>query len=319
MVTSATPLIIVFNCRSGNRDAAAAEAAVRAVLAQAGQPYEFMRVERPRHLPALAQRAVARAHQVHGIVVVAGGDGTINTVVQAAHPSGCPVGILPQGTFNYVSRTYGIPLDPTAATRALLDAAVRPVQVGLINDRVFLVNASLGFYPQVLEDREAYKQQFGRHRLVALVAGMATLLRTYRPLLLLLEQAEERQALRTLTLVVGNNPLQLAQLGLPEAQAVQQGQLAAIAIRPASMLTMLGLLLRAACGRLGTAEPVVRFTFERLTVRPPGRRRLKVALDGEVTSLSTPLVFQVAPTPLSLLVPVRDTSATPAEAPVESL
>jgi diacylglycerol kinase family enzyme len=56
--------------------------------------------------------------------------------------------VLPQGTFNYFSRTHGIPLDTTDATRALLAGMIRPVQVGLLNDRVFLVNASLGLYPR---------------------------------------------------------------------------------------------------------------------------------------------------------------------------
>jgi diacylglycerol kinase family enzyme len=64
----------------------------------------------------------------------------------------------------------------------LLRASPAPVQVAGINDRVFLVNASLGLYPDLLEDREAYKARFGRSRWVAFVAGCATLLRAQRKL-----------------------------------------------------------------------------------------------------------------------------------------
>jgi diacylglycerol kinase family enzyme len=266
----------------------------------------------------LAQRAVEQAQQQQG-VVVAGGDGTINAVAQVVLTSGRPFGVLPQGTFNYFSRTHGIPLDTAAATRALLDAVVQPVQVGLLNDRVFLVNASLGLYPKLLEEREAYKQQFGRHRLVAVWAGVVTLQRAQRPLRLRLEHAGEVRVMRTSTLVVGNNPLQLQQLGLPEARAVQQGQLAAIAVRPVGPLAMVGLLLRGALGRLGDADHVVNFACERLTAWPYGRRRLKVAMDGEVAWLDAPLVFRVAPHPLPLLVPARhlptSTAAAKGEAP----
>jgi diacylglycerol kinase family enzyme len=317
-VTIDRPLFIVLNSGSGRRDAATTEATVRSVLGQAGRRHAILRVDNPRQLPTLAQRAVEHARQQQGIVVAAGGDGTINTVVQAVLNSGCPFGVLPQGTFNYFSRTHGIPADTTEATRALLDALVRPVQVGLINDRVFLVNASLGLYPKLLEDREAYKQQFGRHRLVALWAGVVTLLRAHRPLRMRLEHAGEVRVMRTSTVVVGNNPLQLQQLGLPEARAVQQGQLAAIAVRPVGPLAMVGLLLRGALGRLGDADHVVTFAFERLTIWPYGRRRLKVAMDGEVAWLDTPLVFQVAPHPLPLLVPARDSSASTAAAKVEA-
>jgi len=317
-VTLDRSLFIVFNPGAGSRDAAATEAAIRGVLAQAGRRYDILRVEDPRQLPMLAQRAVDCARQQQGAVVAAGGDGTINTVVQVALTSGCPFGVLPQGTFNYFSRTHGIPLDTTEATQALLEGVVRPVQVGLLNNRVFLVNASLGLYPKLLEDREAYKQQFGRRRLVALWAGVVTLLRAHRPLRLRLEHAGEVRVMRTSTLVVGNNPLQLQQLGLPEARAVQQGQLAAIAVRPVGLLAMGALLLRGALGRLGDADHIVNFAFERLTVRPYGRRRIKVAMDGEVAWLDAPLVFQVAPHPLQLLVPARDRTASPADAPAEA-
>jgi diacylglycerol kinase family enzyme len=317
-VTPDCPLFIVLNSGAGRRNATTTEATMREVLGQAGRRHAIWRVEDPGQLSRLAQRAVEQAQQQQGVVVAAGGDGTINAVAQVVLTSGCPFGVLPQGTFNYFSRTHGIPLDTAAATRALLHASVRPVQVGLLNDRVFLVNASLGLYPQLLEEREAYKQQFGRHRLVAVGAGVVTLLRAHRPLRLRLEHAGEVRVLRTATLVVGNNPLQLQQLGLPEARAVQQGQLAAIAVRPVGLLAMIGLLLRGALGRLADADHIVKFACDRLTVWPYGRRRLKVAMDGEVAWLAPPLVFQVAPHSLPLLVPTRDRPTSPAPATVEA-
>jgi diacylglycerol kinase family enzyme len=312
------PFFIVLNAGSGRSDAETTEATIRGVLAQAGRRHDLWRVDNPRDLPALARRAVELAQQQHGIVVAAGGDGTINAVVQAVLPSGCAFGVLPQGTFNYFGRAHGIPADTTEATRALLDGTIRPVQVGLINDRVFLVNASLGLYPKLLEEREAYKQQFGRSRFVAFCAAVVTLLRSHRQLVIRLEHGGESRVMRTPTLVVGNNPLQLEQLGIPEATAVQQRQLAAIAVRPIGTLAMLWLLLRGALGQLGAADSIVTFAFDSLTVRPHRRRRIKVAMDGEVTRLNTPLVFRVAPNSLQLLVPARHVTAAPADSAADA-
>ena len=87
------------------------------------------------------------------------------------------------------------------------------MQVAAINDRVFLVNASLGLYPDLLEDREAYKARFGRSRWVAFVAACATLLRAQRQLRLHIEMGGTVRDVRTLTLFVGNNRLQLQQFG----------------------------------------------------------------------------------------------------------
>lgn len=180
------------------------------------------------------------------------------------------------------------------------------MQAGLVNDRVFLVNASVGLYPRLLEEREGWKRRFGRSRLVALGAGLATLLRGYRSLRLQLEVQGRTQQLRTPTLFVGNNALQLEQLGFPEARSVERGALAAVLLRPVGRLAMLGLILRGAFGQLGDADQVLNFAFVRLTAHlgwPPTRRRVLVATDGEVLRLPLPLRFRVAPEPLWLIRP----------------
>jgi diacylglycerol kinase family enzyme len=118
--------------------------------------------------------------------------------------------------------------------------------------------------------------------------------------------------MRTATLVVGNNLLQLEQLGIAEADVVQHGQMVAIVLRVMSTVALYWLLVRSAFGLLGSATNVETFPFERLTIRPHRRRRIKVAIDGEVTRLTTPLVFQVAATPLQLLVPVQQTATAEA-------
>jgi diacylglycerol kinase family enzyme len=312
-ITPESPLLVVLNTGSGRRDAKATEATIRSVLEQAGRRYDLASADNPRQLSMLAKRAVALAQQQRGAVVAAGGDGTLNAVVQVALNSGRPFGVLPQGTFNYFSRAHGIPTDTAEATQMLLDATVRPVQVGLLNDHAFLVNASLGLYPRLLEDRETYKQQFGRSRFVSLCAGIITLLREHRQLVLGLEHEGHSRMFRTPTLVVENNSLQLEQVGIPQARAIEQGQLVALAVRPVGTLTLFGLLCRGALGQLGDADNVVSFAFGRLTVRPH-RRRIKVAMDGEVTWLNAPLVFQVAPHPLPLLVPARTSDPSPVDA-----
>jgi diacylglycerol kinase family enzyme len=311
-VTPDDPFFVVLNAGSGREDAQIRKATIQRVLTEAGQRHEVLVVDDAQQLSVIAQQAVERARQQHGVVVAAGGDGTINTVAQAVLHSGLPFGVLPQGTFNYFGRAHGIPSDTTEAAQALVNATVRPVQVGLINDRVFLVNASLGLYPQLFEDREAYKKQFGRSRLVALWSGLVTILRNRRQLVLRLEHEGNTHTIRTPTLVVGNNRLQLEQIGIAEAGAVHQGQLVAITLRPVGTLALVWLLIRGALGRLGEADNVVSFAFTRLTVQPrlrSRRRGVKVAMDGEVTRLTTPLVFTVAPHPLPLLVPTRDAAS----------
>lgn len=250
---AAGPLFIVLNAGSGHRDAGSTRQTIADLLTEAGREHEFLLIDDPARIAEIAARAMRLARERRGVVVAAGGDGTINAVAQAVLGSGCPFGVLPQGTFNYFGRVNGIPQDAEAATHALLRARIEPVQVGLVNGRIFLVNASLGLYPQLLEDREAWKQQFGRSRLVAAFSAIATVLRERRQLRLDVETRGQSLSLRTPTLFVGNNALQLERLGLPQAEALERGQLAAIAIRPVGTLSMFWLALRGALG--GSARP----------------------------------------------------------------
>lgn len=299
------PLFIVFNTASGHKDSNAEREVLAGVFNSAGRAFEFLQCDDPVDIASVSAKAVALAQQKGGVVVAAGGDGTINAVAAAVLRSGCPFGVLPQGTFNYFGRTHAIPQDAQAAATALLNASISPVTVGEVNGRVFLVNASLGLYPQLLEDREAWKKQFGRSRLVAFASGLVTIFQARGQLRLEVEMQGKTTTLTTPTLFIGNNHLQLAQVGIEaaHADAVKHGQLAAIAVAPTGTLALLGLLVRGVIGRLGDADNIKSFPFRKLKVGMRSKRRVKVATDGEITWMTPPLVFQVADSPLLLLVP----------------
>lgn len=296
----------MLNAGSGHNDTGETEATIRRVLDAAGCRYEVLLAANGADIPRLARDAVARAKRQQGVVVAAGGDGTINAVAQAALGSGQPFAVIPLGTFNYFGRAHGVSQDVAEAVTALLTATPQPVQVGLVNDRIFLVNASLGLYPQLLEDREAFKARYGRSRMIAIGAGLLSFLRGHRQLPIELDMDGQRRRMRTPTLFVGNNRLQLEQIGIAEADTLSRDRLVAITLKPVGTLAMAGLLLRGALGRLGEADQVVSFAFRELSVQPLGgrrRRRYKVAMDGEVTHLAAPLLFRVSPEPLLMLVP----------------
>ncbi|OVZ64698.1 diacylglycerol kinase [Pigmentiphaga sp. NML080357] len=299
------PFFVVLNAGSGRDGAADKQAAIDRAWGRAGRRYEIRAVHDPAELATAARWAVEQAREHGGIVVAAGGDGTLNAVTQVVLGTGLPFAILPQGTFNYFGRTYGIPADTERAAAALLDARIQPVQVGMLNGRAFLVNASLGLYPQLLEDREAYKQRYGRSRTVALVSGLITLLRRPRQLHLELVRDGQTHHLRTPTLVVGNNALQLEQLGIEDAGILEQGGLVAMSPKPVGTLALYWMILLGALSRLGEADNVVSFGFQRLVVQPPRghRNRYKVAMDGEVSRMQAPLAFSVSEHRLPLLVP----------------
>jgi diacylglycerol kinase family enzyme len=311
VIDCAAPVQFVINAASGSSDAQATREVIESVLREEGRRGE-LHFCGPAELPRVARVAARRAVSHRTAVVAVGGDGTLNAVAQAAHAAGCVIGVVPRGTFNYFARTHALPADPAEAVRLLLRAAPVSVQVAGVNDRIFLVNASLGLYPELLEDREAFKSRFGRSRWVALWAAGATLMRAQRRWRLRIEQGGAARDVHTLTLFVGNNRLQLERVGLQPPWAPESGRISAVMLRPVGTLALLGLLLRGAMGTLGEAQSVEHFEFDRLVVRPwlPwGRQGVKVAFDGEVTRLRAPLEFRVLPQPLYLLRPPRGGAA----------
>lgn len=302
-------LLFVINSSSGAQDIDEKCGVIEAALAVHGRQGE-LRVCGPTDLWRVANEAATAAVARGSAVVAVGGDGSLNTVAQAAHTAGCPMGVIPYGTFNYFARTHGIPTDPVAAAQLLMDAQPGPVQVAAINQRLFLVNASLGMYPELLQDREAYKARFGRSRWVALVSAVATLLRAQRRLRLRLhiETGGTARDVQTLTLFIGNNQLQLAQLGAEPADTMVgtpgHGSMAALMLRPIGTLAMIRLMLHGAMGRLDEAAGVESFEFQRMVVRPrlaPGRKEVVVAFDGEVERMRSPIDIRVLDKPLYLL------------------
>ncbi len=299
------PFLLVANPGAAGADAQRLDAAVTALRAT-GAVVRVMQAGQGAQIPALAHSAARLAANESGAVIAAGGDGTINAVADAALQAGCAMGVLPQGTYNYFARSHGLPDDPHEAAAVWRAGHLAPVQVGTVNGRPFVVNASLGIYPKILRAREADSAAYGRNRVVALWSALRTAARAHRVLRLTLDHGSGRQRVRASLLFVGNNRLQLENLGLPQAVAVGQQQLLAIRVAPLGLGAMLRLALRGALGRLAPAEEVDSTLFQRLEVRPSGRlarRRLQVACDGEVAWMQAPLRFAVLERPLPLLCP----------------
>ena len=298
-------LFVVINPGSGEHDVQETRATLSRLFEAGGRRFSFVPIDGPADLAAASERAAAQAKQRQGVLVAVGGDGTINTVAQAAWRAGCLLGVLPQGTFNLFGRNHGIAQELEAAATALLQAEPEPVQVGEVNGRLFLVNASVGLYPQVLQDREYFKKQLGRHRWVAVLSGLVTLFEWRRQLSLEIELDGRSTRVTTPTLFVGNNRLQFERIGIESevAEQVGDGRLAGVITKPIGNLALLGVMLRGAFGRLGEAEQVRSFAFRTLHVRVLGMRKMKVAVDGEVGVMRPPLRFAVTQQPLMLMRP----------------
>jgi diacylglycerol kinase family enzyme len=251
-----------------------------------------------------AAAAAVEAASRDGIeaLVVGGGDGSIGGVAGKLAGGGLPLGVLPLGTRNHFARDLGLPLELEAAARVIAAGRVRHIDVGEVNGRVFVNNSSIGIYPQVVTARERQRRRFGRRKwLATLIASLRLLRRLPRHRLIVRAGAAEHRH-RTVCAFVGNNRYELDLLSLGARAALDRGELCLYVLLPETRLALLALALQALLGRSADAAALESFIVPALEIASR-RRKLHVALDGEVCVLWPPLRYRTRPGALPVLVP----------------
>ena len=239
--------------------------------------------------------------QTHDVVVATGGDGTVSTVAAAAAKWRKTLGVIATGTLNHFARDAGIPIEIEDAIDVIRNGAHRCMDVGSINDRIFLNNVSIGNYPRMVHERERLEKS-GRSRPVAAAMAIARTwwhLRKYTAELVI----DEREIIRRSPfIVVGNGSYTLSGLSLGQRDQISDGKLSLYVAPPTGRIGVLALPLRALVGRLEEQEQFE--TFSASTIRIGFRyRRIGVAIDGEVLELAPPLEFKIRRQALRVMVP----------------
>lgn len=142
-------LTFIVNPAAGNGYALKIEEQLKAELLRRGMMGQFVHTEAPGHATDIAREAVING-QSDGVISV-GGDGTAFEVACGLMNTGVPLGIIPAGTGNDFIKTVGLPKDPMKALDFILTQQPRPVDVGGLNDRLFLNVCGTGFDVTVLD------------------------------------------------------------------------------------------------------------------------------------------------------------------------
>ncbi|MCW0180272.1 MAG: diacylglycerol kinase family lipid kinase [Zavarzinia sp.] len=145
-------LAIIYNPVAGRRRGRRFHAAL-AALRGAGIEVALHETEAPGHATTLARRLADRVGAVDTIVA-AGGDGTINEVVNGLAGTAMPLGIIPLGTANVLALELGLPRGPGAVAAVLAAGRTRPIGLGLARsasgERHFVVMAGVGYDAHVV-------------------------------------------------------------------------------------------------------------------------------------------------------------------------
>lgn len=283
---------VVWNLGAGAAQDARAMQRVRELLAQTACEVEMSPAT---HGNGLREAGLRLLESGCDVLVAAGGDGTVSSVASLLVDNRACLGVLPVGTLNHFARDLGIPFEIEAACRVIVEGHSRAVDMGEINGRYFVNNSSLGLYPSIVRRREQVEKT-GYNRLLAFAAGIFYALRRYPFLDIGLRADGDRYSLRSPFILIGNNDYEIEGLGLGRRLRLDGGNLALYTAQRAGRLGLLWIAFAALTRRLRRNRDFRILSARELTIETK-RKRVSVALDGEVIHLEPPLCYRISQGP----------------------
>ncbi len=281
MATDANRIPAFVNPESGTAEGA------RKALATG--PFDVREVEPEK----LAEKIAAEVKAGPRRILIAGGDGTIRTAVEAVAGTGVELAVLPSGTLNHFAKDHELPEDLDKAAAVAAGSAVGPVDVGRVGKNMFHGTSSIGAYVKFMKHRDDLESKFG-YRIATFLAGIWTFF-TMPTIAVELEVEGKRQIYRTplLFVGVGERELKVPTLG-GRVKGGKRG-LHVMIVRGRRRARLFFLALDAfsrGVGDASRAPELDAFIVERCKISMK-RRRTRISFDGEAQIIDTPLEYEL--------------------------
>jgi diacylglycerol kinase family enzyme len=292
-------LPVLLNRTSGGSDAREIPDRIRKAFNSAGAEADVRIAADGEQFVALAKAAAAGDSAA---IVAAGGDGSIGSIASVLAGTDKPLGVLPLGTLNHFSKDLGIPPDLDEAARTVVRGRVARIDVGEVNGRIFVNNSGIGLYPRIVHRREQQREKLGWGKWPAFVWATLHALHRHRSLDVVLASDGREIRRETPFVFIGNNFYEMEGFDVGTRERLDRGELSAYLAPGARPADFVILALRALLGRLRGSPgfEVLRTTELRIETRGD---RVRVANDGEIAMLSTPLRYRILPGALRVIVP----------------
>jgi diacylglycerol kinase (ATP) len=253
--------------------------------------------------PSISERAAisdairAHAHEVD-LVIVGGGDGTMNAAAAGLQETGLPLGILPLGTANDLARTLALPLAPVEAARVILEGRTRRLDLGEVNGHLFFNVASIGFSAKLARGLTSEaKKRWGT---LGYAVAASRLLTESRPFTVYIDHDGSTEEVRTVQVSVGNGRFYGGGMTVENTAQPDDGRLDVYSLEVRHWSQLLALLPSLRRGTHGRWKNVRAFGTTELTLRT--RREHEVNADGELVT-TTPASFRIRHAAVTVFIP----------------
>jgi diacylglycerol kinase family enzyme len=235
-------------------------------------------------------------------IVIGGGDGSVHAAVNALAGTQIQLGVLPLGTLNHFAKDLGIPLALEQSILTVLQGEEKLVDLGAVNGHFFINNSSIGIYPRIVRRRDREIEILGKGKWRALISATWRVLKKVPLYDLEIETPEQRITLQTPFIFIGNNEYSTDLVKLGRREKLDSGILSIYISRKTDRWSLLGSALRAAFFGVDQTPDLEKINACSVHVKT-NRKKVHVAFDGEVQTLTPPLHFKIHPKVLRVIAP----------------
>ena len=244
--------------------------------------------------------AIVRHRDDVDLVIIGGGDGTLNQAIAGLMETRLPLGILPLGTANDLARTLEIPFDPALACSIVATGQITEIDVGDANGKWFFNVASLGLSVDIT--RQLNSEQKKKWGVLAYLYTAFVVTFRARPFRAEIRTATETIAVRTVQIAVGNGRHYGGGMVIHEHAAIDDGLLDLYSVEVDRWWKVFLLTPAIMRGTLDTSSWVR--TLRGDTFKITTRRPRSINTDGELAT-ATPVTFRIRPRAIRVIVPAK--------------
>jgi len=305
-----TRATIIYNPVSGTHNVGAALPGAIAVLRERGWQLDVQATQRAGDLQRLATQA---RDQHQDVVLVAGGDGSLNEAANALATSKVALGVLPSGTANVWARQIGVPVplplyaqQLSDAARSMAEGVIRPIDLGRANGRYFVLWAGIGLDAHVtaqIEPRPPWVKRFGIVGYTWRAFWIATRYRGAR-MTIAIDQREIK--CRALMVLISNAQLYGGSVKATPDALLDDGWLNISIFKGGSFREALRHMALVLLRRTAQDSAVISMRGKQLHIR--AKRPCYAHVDAEPIG-QTPITIEVAPRALNVIVPHQVSSS----------
>lgn len=283
-------LIVNRKSRSGTSDLNT----VTERLKQSGIDVLPWTLDRPDRIPEIIRRHAADVD----LVVVGGGDGSLNAAAPALIDTHLPLGVLPMGTANDLARTLQIPVDLEQASDIIAGGVLHKIDLGRVNDRYFFNAAHIGLGVHAQEHLSPdVKRRWG---VFGYARSLFKAISSFRPFHADIVCDGRRKRVRSLQISVGNGRHYGGGMTISEDASIDDRLFFLYSIEPRSVWELVKCVPAFRAGRFEEYHPVD--IEQGRSIRITTSRTLRISADGEVVS-RTPATFEMVGGAVKVYVP----------------